>query len=232
MKTLENSCTDARFFCFLLGRVPDNIGARGKWHCLDQSGVKEKKHMTYATYADLARPAIKRTALLYDIALVMGGSLALALASQIAFKIGPVPVTAQTLAVVLIGAALGSKRGALAIMAYIAEGAMGLPVFSHGGANIPFTFGYIVGFIPAAYLVGLLAERGWDRHMLRSLFMMTLGHAVIFAFGLAWLHFVLQKGLAVTLTAGLYPFIAGTAFKVCLATALLPAAWKFLGRRP
>ncbi|MFP4380115.1 MAG: biotin transporter BioY [Candidatus Sumerlaeia bacterium] len=187
--------------------------------------------MTTLTIADLARPEAKRQALLYDAALVIGGSMLIALSALVAFRIGPVPVSAQTLAVVLIGATLGSKRGALAVMAYLMEGMAGLPVFTHGGANVPMTFGYIVGFIGAAYLVGLLAEQGWDRKMWKTMVMMAAGHVVIFASGLAWLYMILGVGVQKTLAAGLYPFLPGCVLKVLLATALLPVAWKVIKRR-
>ena len=122
--------------------------------------------LTNPTVASLLRPCEKRWAALYDIILVVGGSFLIALCAQ--FAIGwPIPVTGQTFAVLMIGALFGARRASLSILTYIMEGAVGLPVFAHGRSGLTVllgpTGGYLVGFIAAAYVVGLLAERGWDR---------------------------------------------------------------------
>lgn len=166
--------------------------------------------------------------------LVAGASALVGLASQVAVPLTPVPVTLQTLAVLLCGAALGSRRGAAATVLYLAEGAVGFPVFAAGRAGIPYmlgpTGGYLLGFVAAAYVVGYLAERGWDRNILRTALAMVVGNAVIYCFGLAWLlRYVPPEGV---LAAGLLPFLAGDALKIALATGLLPLSWRFVGDRP
>jgi biotin transporter BioY len=184
-----------------------------------------------ATVADLLRPCEKRRAGFYDIALIIGGSLLIALCAQIKILLpfSPVPVTGQTFAVLMIGALLGARRGSLAVLAYIAEGLAGLPVFATGGglaALRGFTAGYLVGFIPAAYIVGLLAEKGWDRRVETTVLAMVLGNVVIYAFGLAWLLCLL--GVNNVLLKGLYPFIVGDLLKIALAAVVLPSGWKLL----
>jgi biotin transport system substrate-specific component len=189
--------------------------------------------MLYVTYADILRPAAKKYALLYDVALVMGGSLFIALSAQVAIHLpfSPVPVTGQTLAVILVGMLLGSRRGSLALLTYLAEGLAGLPVFAGGTAGLARllgpTGGYLVGFIVAAYVTGLLAERGWDRRVGTTLLAMLFGNAVIYALGLPWLAAFV--GVQRALPLGLYPFIPGDLLKVVLAALLLPAGWKLLG---
>lgn len=187
------------------------------------------------TYADVLRPSTRRYALLYDATLVVAGSLLVALLAQFAVPLpfSPVPVTGQTLAVLMVGMLLGSRRGGLALLTYLAEGAMGLPVLAGGAAGLARltgpTGGYLVGFVAAAFLVGWLAERGWDRRPETTLLAMLLGNAVIYAFGLPWLaHFV---GTERVLSLGLLPFLAGDLGKALLAMALLPWGWQLLDRR-
>lgn len=184
------------------------------------------------TYAEVLRPSVRRYALLYDVALIVGGSLFIALSAQVAIPLpfSPVPVTGQTLAVPLIGALLGSRRGGLSLLAYLAEGALGLPVFAGGTAGLARlmgpTGGYLVGFVPAAFLTGLLAERGWDRQVRTTLLAMFLGNVAIYALGLLWLaRFV---GGERVLASGLLPFIPGDLLKLILATMFLPPGWKLL----
>jgi len=177
-----------------------------------------------------------RTAwLLFDLALVLAGSAFIALSALVAFPLpfSPVPVTGQTFAVLLVGAALGRWRGTAAVLAYLAEGAAGLPVFA-GGLSGPAvlvgpTGGYLFGFVLGAWLCGYLAERGWDRRVGGTLASMILGNIVIFAIGLPWLaRFV---GGANVWTMGFWPFIPGDIVKIGLAAAALPLAWKWLGGR-
>lgn len=194
-----------------------------------------------ATLADRLRPeGVSRLA--YNAMLVIGGSLLTALCAQIAIPLWPVPITGQTFAVLLVGALLGSKRGALAMMLYAAEGAAGLPVFSGlaGGFGhlLGPTGGYIVGFIPAAFLVGLLAERGWDRRIWTTAIAMSLGTLLVLALGVAWLMVYMNAIAAdssLALTGALYSgaiiFVPGGALKVALAMWMLPLGWKLLGKR-
>jgi len=174
-------------------------------------------------------PALPRAG---DIALVLGASLFVALMAQASVNLpfSPVPITGQTFAVLLVGAALGSKRGAAAILTYLLEGAAGLPVF-HGGTAGPAvlvgpTGGYLMGFVAAAWAVGLLAERGLDRKVPTALLIFLAGDALIFVCGLAVLAFFV--GLPHVLVAGLWPFLPGDAIKIGLGALALPAAWKIV----
>ncbi len=184
-----------------------------------------------ATVADLLRPNEKRYAVFYDIALIICGSFVIAICAQLAVG-WPVPITGQTFAVLMLGALLGSRRGSLCVLTYILEGAVGLPVFAHGRAGfavlISPTGGYLIGFVAAACIVGLLAERGWDRRFGTTILAMLLGNVVIYAFGLLWLSLLMGINRDV-LAVGLYSFILGDIIKTVLAAVLLPASWKLLG---
>ena len=177
-----------------------------------------------------------RVTLVRDIALVVGFALVTTLFAQLAVNIGPVPITGQTFAVLLAGALLGSKRGALSQLTYVAMGAMGAPIFANwlGGPAIiagP-TGGYLVGFIPAAFAVGYLAEHGWDRRVWSTALAMLVGSVVLYTFGLSWLWVWMSRytpGEAV-LAAGLTPFLAGDAIKIALAAVALPSGWALLNR--
>lgn len=188
--------------------------------------------MTYATYADLLRPITRPRALAYDAVLVLAGSLFIALSAQLALHLpfSPVPISAQTLAVLLTGALLGSRRGALSALAYLSEGLAGLPVFAGGAAGAAHvagpTGGYLAGFVAAAYVTGTLAERGWDRRAGTVVLAMLLGNLVLYAPGLAWLARVV--GMDRALALGLYPFIVGDLLKVLVAASMLPLGWKLV----
>jgi biotin transport system substrate-specific component len=188
------------------------------------------------TVADLARPSEKRLARFYDAALVVGGSLVIALCAQIAVGF-PVPMTGQTFAVLMIGALLGSRRGALCVLTYISEGLLGFPVFTQGKAGLAVLFGptggYLVGFVLAAYIVGALAERGWDRRPATTVMAMICGNVILFACGLIWLAVLVYLvgrplGARGVLAIGLYPFVPGEVVKIALAAGLLPAGWKLI----
>jgi biotin transport system substrate-specific component len=143
-----------------------------------------------------------------------------------------VPITGQTLGALLIGAALGSKKGSLAMLAYIAEGALGAPVFAGGSGGIAVlagpTAGYLYGFVLAAFVAGWLAERGFDRNLFTAAIAMLAGEAAMYAVALPWLSFYVPGDQV--LSVGLIPFIPGDLVKLVIAAALLPAAWKLLGR--
>jgi biotin transport system substrate-specific component len=134
--------------------------------------------------------------------------------------------------VLLVGASLGARLGAASVALYLVEGVAGLPVYAGGAAGLvrltgP-TGGYLVGFVAAAYLVGALSERGWDRRVWTAGLAMLAGEVVVYVFGLAWLsRFPLPVGL---LDAGLVPFIAGDLYKLALAALALPVAWRVVGR--
>lgn len=186
------------------------------------------------TVADLARPCEARLARLYDAALVGGGSILVALCTQVAVG-APVPITGQTFAVLMAGALLGSRRGAMAVLLYIGQGLAGLPVFAYGNSGLKAlagpTGGYLVGFVAAAYVVGALAERGWDRRVATTVLAMVLGNLSLYILGLAWLGclvHLLGKPLGGVLKIGLYPFLLGDVVKIALAAALLPAGWRLI----
>lgn len=185
------------------------------------------------TYADILRPSQKISALAYDFLLVIAGSLLIALSAKVSFPVpfSPVPVTGQTFAVLLIGALYGSKRGVITILAYIAEGISGMPVFTGAGAGLAYlagpTAGYLAGFIAAAGITGFLAEKGWDRNVVTTAAAMSLGSMAIYIFGAAWLAFYVGDN---ALGLGVLPFIAGDVLKIAAAAAILPSGWKLLGR--
>jgi len=187
--------------------------------------------MIKCTFADVFRPDERASAFIYDAFIVICGSLLVALSAQIRIYLpfSPVPITAQTFTVLILGALLGSRRGGLTMLAYLAEGALGLPVFA-AGIGIPVfigpTGGFLVGFIFAAILVGKLAEMGWDRHVLTTLAAMVFGDVVLLSFGFAWL--AILTNIRTAFLAGVYPFIIGDILKVALAAAVLPAGWKLL----
>lgn len=172
---------------------------------------------------------------LYDSFLVIGGSFLIALSAQIAIPLpfSPVPITGQTFAVLATGMLLGRWRGTAAVLAYLMEGSSGLPVFAAGTAGVAKilgpTGGYLVSFLPAAYLVGYLAEKGWDRKASTTFLAMIFGNIVIFGFGALWLEkFV---GFDGAFRLGVLPFLAGDVVKIGLATLTLPGAWKLLEKK-
>ena len=166
---------------------------------------------------------------------VLGFSLLTAAAAQVAVPLPftPVPLTGQTFAVLLTGALLGPRLGALAMVAYLVEGAAGLPFFRGGAGGAAHfagaTAGYLLAFPAAAYVTGHLAERGWDRRFATAAAAMALGSLVILACGWAWLA-LMFKGGAEAFRLGVAPFLPGDVLKVALAAAALPAGWALLRR--
>ncbi|HEX7171058.1 MAG TPA: biotin transporter BioY [Candidatus Limnocylindria bacterium] len=172
--------------------------------------------------------------LIRDIALVAGAAVLTGVAAQVAIPLPftPVPITLQTFTVLLAGAALGPIRGAAALLLYLAVGAAGVPWFSDQTAGIGFpSFGYVIGFVVAATLVGALARRGADRTVIGTIGGMVLGNAVIYAVGVPYLAVALDVELGAAIGLGLTPFLAGDALKILLAAGLLPAAWRLVGQR-
>ncbi len=187
--------------------------------------------MATRVYADLVRPADRRLARLFDAALVAGFSLLIALSAQVAIPLPftPVPVTLQTFAVILTGCLLGSGRGFLAALLYLAEGSAGLPFFSGGSAGLAHLFGptggYLVGCVAAAFLAGLLSERGLARAWAGRLAALVVADLTVFVFGVAWLGAFTGFGKAVVL--GFTPFVVGDALKVAVAWGVLEGASLF-----
>ena len=172
--------------------------------------------------------------LVRDVILVAAGSLLIAAAAQLRvfLPFTPVPVTGQTFAVLLIAALYGARRGATTAMIYISLGLMGLPVFSAAppgpAALVSPTAGYLAGFVAAAWVTGSLSEKGWDRKPWTAALAMGIGSGVIFACGLLWLGRF--TGWSNVLQTGFFPFIPGDLLKIGLATLVLPAGWKLVGR--
>lgn len=172
--------------------------------------------------------------LLRNIGLALGFSAFLALCAEISFHLPftPVPVTLQTLAVLLTGAVLGSKRGAVTMLVYLAEGAIGIPVFAGGTGGfihlLGFTGGYLWSYPVAAFVVGLLCEKGLDRSFLTSALAMLPSSLIIYAIGVPWLAVTLHLNPFTAVVQGMVPFIPGDLFKLLIAAALLPTAWRFV----
>lgn len=174
-----------------------------------------------AAGSDLTRKAI----------LAVLGSALVAAAAQINVPMLPVPMTLQSLAVLAIGAAYGSRLGAITLALYALEGAVGLPVFAEFKSGVMLaSFGYVLGFIAAAYVVGYLAERGWDKSIPKMFAAMMLGAAVLYVPGLLWLG-VWVGSASNAIAWGLTPFIAGDLVKAAIAALGFAAAWALLAKR-
>lgn len=174
--------------------------------------------------------------LLRKALLIIVGSLLLTMSAKMNVPFYPVPMTMQTFAVIVIGAAFGWRLGAVTVLAYLAQGAIGLPVFAgtpEKGIGLAYmtgpTGGYLVGFVAGAAVAGWLAERGWNRSMLLLTLAMFLAHATIFAFGAAWLGALI--GYEKAWLAGVAPFYLATALKTLLAAACLKAGWSMVAPR-
>jgi biotin transport system substrate-specific component len=193
--------------------------------------------MARPLYAETIRPLDARMARVYDVLLIAGFSLVIALCAQVAIPLPftPVPVTLQTLAVIVAGGLLGSARGTAAVLAYIGEGFAGLPVFSGGRAGVAHLFGptggYLVGFVLAAFLVGLLVEHGAGRSWLATCAALVAGSLIIYVPGAIWLGAFtgMQKALAL----GVTPFLIGDALKTIVGCGIVSGVtlgrWKARG---
>lgn len=186
----------------------------------------------------LADRIFSRT-LAIDVVLIAAGAALTAIAAQVQVPLWPVPITGQTLAVLLVGVSLGALRGGLSMVLYAVLGIVGLPVFSDSssgwGVIAGPTGGYIIGFIFAAVLTGWLAQLSWDRKLLRSFLAFLAGTVVTFAVGLPWLavslgNLGLPNDLDSVLQAGLYPFIVGGIVKAALGAGIISLAWLAIGR--
>ncbi len=178
--------------------------------------------------ADLVPGAIVR-----DVALVLGGAGLTGLAAQVAIhtSLSPVPITLQTFAVLVVGASLGTVRGVLSLSLYLLAGGLGVPWFagqSHGWYVS--SFGYVLGFVIAAGIVGELARRGNDRSVLSAIGVMAVGEAVLLTVGTIWLANDLHISAAKAISYGVTPFLIGDSIKLAVAALVFPAAWR-LARR-
>lgn len=186
-----------------------------------------------AVLADVLPASTAARARVRDAALVLGGAVLTGVAAQLAVPVpgSPVPVTGQTFVALLVGAGLGPRRAMASLGLYAAAGVAGMPWFSGGasGAAMP-SFGYILGMLLAAVVVGALARRGGDRGALRTAGTMAVGTAVIYAIGVPYLALATDMSLGQAVAAGLVPFLVGDALKAALAMGALPAAWKLVGR--
>ena len=172
--------------------------------------------------------------IIFDVVIIIIGSVFVALSSQLAFYLpfSPIPITGQTFAVLFIGAVLGSRRGGLSLALYVLEGLIGLPVFAGGTGGMAIFFGptagYLVGFIPAAILVGYLSEKGYSRNRISMFFVLLLGLTVIYFFGVfRLLSFVEYEKVFIF---GIAPFLVGDAIKAVMAMILIPSGWKLIKR--
>ncbi len=171
-----------------------------------------------------------------NILLVLGTSLLLALSAQIVLPLpfSPVPVTFQTCTVLLAGAVLGSRLGAVSVLVYLTQGAIGLPFFAKGGAGLSYlrgvTAGYLVGFVCMAFITGWLIERGWGRDFKTAVLAMLVGNSVLYGFGVPWVKMILNSTWHESLVMGAYPFIPGDLYKIGIASVFLPLLWHFFNR--
>ncbi|MFF4736380.1 biotin transporter BioY [Streptomyces sp. NPDC001262] len=192
---------------------------------------------TGTVLADLLPASTAGRARVRDAALVLGGAALTGVAAQLAVPVpgSPVPVTGQTFAALLVGTALGARRGFLSMALYAVVGIAGMPWFAEARSGAGFSsfpsFGYVLGMLLAATVVGALARRGADRSALRTAGAMALGTAIIYAVGVPYLALATHMSLSAAVAAGLTPFLIGDALKAALAMGALPAAWKLLHRR-
>lgn len=186
----------------------------------------------------LGRPSSRARAFAVDAALVTAGAAFVSVLAQVSIPLQPVPITGQTLAVIVVGAALGARRGAAALTMYMLLGLAGLPIFANFTGSVAAlalpSFGFIVGFIPAAFVAGWFAERKWDRRPILAFIGFVLASIIPFVVGVPYMAFILNTVLGASLSfggilaAGVTPFIFGGLVKAAVAAALIPLAWKLV----
>lgn len=175
---------------------------------------------------------------MYKVGLAVAGSLLIAGLAQLSIRLPftPVPITGQTLGVLLVGASMGPGLGAATLALYLAEGAVGLPFFAESRSGVEVlrlssaSGGYLWGFLTAALVVGWLSRHGWDRSIRSSIGAMFIGEVIVYAAGIPWLMSAIGVGLEEGLELGLYPFVIGDTLKLLLAAAFLPGAWLLVNR--
>ncbi|HVM11141.1 MAG TPA: biotin transporter BioY [Actinomycetota bacterium] len=186
----------------------------------------------------LPRPRSRPAALASDVALIVGGSLFVAALAQVSVPLPftPVPISGQTLGVLLVGTSFGWSRGALTLALYLLWGAIGLPFYAEAKAGAAFlgpespTGGYLWGFLLAATLTGWLANRGWDRRFVTAVAVMVAGNVLIYLLGVPWLAQAIDVPLREAMVLGLFPFLIGDALKLVVAAGALPLAWRLVPR--
>jgi biotin transport system substrate-specific component len=212
-------------------------------------GMVQPLSVTRDTLASALWPADATRGWLRNVILAVAGSLLVALCAQVQVPLWPVPITGQTFAVLVVGMAYGWRLGGATLVLYTAEGAVGLPVFANFSSGLGVlagpTGGYIFGgFVLGAALVGYLAERGWDRSVVKTGLAMLAGNVAIYVPGLAWLalfyagpgaQYVAATGaesaLGAAFAAGALPFLFGDFLKLLLAAAVFPLVWRRVSRR-
>lgn len=183
----------------------------------------------------LSQALLPNSSLLTRIGMVLAGSLLVGLAAQVEVPMLPVPMTLQTLAISLVGLTYGSRLAGLTLLAYVVEGAMGLPVYSGGGAGIAHlmgpTGGYLAGFIAMAWLTGFMVENGFGRGLGRLFVAALVPGMLLFVPGVAWLWYVTPLDLNGAIAAGMTPFLLGGVVKAALAALIGAGGWQMLARR-
>lgn len=183
----------------------------------------------------IARPSSRAHAFALDAALVATGAAVVALLAQVSIPLWPVSITGQTLGVIVVGAALGSRRGAAALVTYLLVGLAGLPVFADFTGSVAAvakpSFGFVIGFIVAAFVAGWFAERAWDRRPALAFLGFAAASVVPFLFGIPYMALIINVVMGLDysfvgiLEAGLFPFIIGGLVKAALAALVIPGAW-------
>jgi biotin transport system substrate-specific component len=197
----------------------------------------EERGLTIGDFLVPIRVGERMGSRLRHIALIAIGAALIFASSRVSIPVpgSPVPITGQTFGVLLVGGALGFRRGLASVVLYVLIGLIGLPFFAEGKGGVQVLQGvrggYIVGFIVAGALVGRLAELGWDRRILGALGAMAIGNVVIYLFGVPWLMFVAHLDVPTGIAQGLTPFLIGDTIKLILAALAFPAAWWVVGRR-
>ena len=197
----------------------------------------EERGLTIGDFLVPIRVGERMGSRLRHLALIAIGAVLIFATAKVSIPVpgSPVPITGQTFGVLLVGGALGFRRGLASIGLYVLIGLIGLPFFAEGKGGVQVvlgaTGGYIVGFLVAGSLVGRLAELGWDRRIVGALGAMAIGNVVIYLIGVPWLMVVAHMDLAAGIKNGLTPFILGDAIKLILAAITFPVAWWVVGRR-
>ena len=190
---------------------------------------------SYAKADTLMEAALAPLDSVRSAGLVIVFSLFIAACAQFTIHIGPIPITGQTFAVLLTGMLLGSRLGAAAVIAYLIEGAIGLPFFAGGGAGLVRFFGptagYLVAFPAAAFITGAFAEHGWDKRYVTAVAAMAIGSVVIFLGGWAWFAVLTNTPPVAAFKLAVLPFLLGDVIKIVLGAAVLPTGWALLKKK-